>query len=131
MAIIQLLGELDNINKILSEFNVDSELGLTNRAHSRASVVIANCYTNSEKTLPATKSDDPLIYDHAEALAAEYVKLWLADNDTDKRGARAEIENIVTAVKAHLGVTEGEDTVAPDPTVISGPRLDDIEVNDS
>jgi len=128
MALIQLLGELDNITKILSDFNVDTDLGIINRGHSRASVVIANCYTNSEKTLPATKADDELIYNHAESLASEYVKLWLADNATDKVGARTEIENIVTAVKAHLGVTEGEDTVAPDPTVVNGPRLDDIEV---
>jgi len=128
MAVIQLLGELDNIKKLLDDFNVDSELALVNRGHARASTVIANCYTNSEKTLPATKADDELIYNHAESLAAEYVKLWLADNATDKAGARIEIENIVTAVKAHLGITEGEDTVAPDPTVVSGPRLDDIEV---
>lgn len=131
MSAIQLLGDLDRIKQLLDDFNVDSELAIVNRGQARASVVIANCYTNTDKTLPATKADDELIYNHAESLAAEYVKLWLADNAADKAGARIEIENIVTAVKSHLGVTEGEDTVAPDPTVVSGPRLSDIEVNDS
>jgi len=127
-ADIQRIGTIEGAQKLLEILNYEPDQAILNKCNLKASIMIADIYTEAEITIPANHVADPELFELADECAAAHYRLLVASTGEEKGDAREDIEMCKKGVMLHIGITEGGggELDITDPKTYLGPRTDDL-----